>query len=172
MTSYDFILCLHGFIEFYMIVYYFIYFLYDFVGLNIPFPIKPSLEDILQPVSRIAFNCISILLGNQMSSSSQKAIYLPEDNLKKIVSKVKLELKKISKDLKFLKINYGQALIFNQALPHGNRINQELATRWSFNCRFKGLFTPYGDKKLGEFFQPLSIKPATKVGMKYKLPNI
>ena len=79
---------------------------------------------------------------------------------------------KIRKDLKFLKIDYGQALIFNQALPHGNRINQELATRWSFNCRFKGLFTPYGDKKLGEFFQPLSIKPATKVGMKYKLPNI
>ncbi|MDC3204484.1 2OG-Fe(II) oxygenase [Pelagibacteraceae bacterium] len=79
---------------------------------------------------------------------------------------------KIKKDLKFLKINYGQALIFNQALPHGNRINEELATRWSFNCRFKGLFTPYGDKKLGEFFQPLSIKPATKIGMKYKLPNI
>jgi hypothetical protein len=55
-------------------------FLYDFIGLNIPIPIKPSVEDILQPVSRIAFNCSSILFGNQLSSSSHKAISLPEDN--------------------------------------------------------------------------------------------
>ena len=79
---------------------------------------------------------------------------------------------KIKKDVTFLNIKYGQVLIFNQALPHGNRINKEVDTRWSFNCRFKGLFTPYGDKKLGEFFQPLKIKPATRIGMKYKLPKI
>ena len=37
------------------------------------------------------------------------------------------------------------------------------------NIRFKGLFTPYGDKKLGEFFEPITLKPISKKGMNYKL---
>ena len=40
------------------------------------------------------------------------------------------------------------------------------------NCRFKSLFSPYGDKKLGEFFEPISIKPATQIGFNYKIPSI
>ena len=31
----------------------------------------------------------------------------------------------IKKDLKWIKINYGQILIFNQSLPHGNVMNEE-----------------------------------------------
>ena len=27
------------------------------------------------------------------------------------------------------------------------------------NCRFKGLNTPYWDKKLGEYFMPITVKP-------------
>ena len=65
-----------------------------------------------------------------------------------------------------------EILIFDQSLPHGNIVNQELETRWSMNCRFKGIFTPYGDKKLGEFFEPISLKAASKFAMKYKLPKI
>ena len=53
---------------------------------------------------------------------------------------------KIKKDVKWIKINYGQVLIFNQCLPHGNIVNREKETRWSLNCRFKGVFTPYNDK--------------------------
>ena len=34
----------------------------------------------------------------------------------------------------------------------GNIVNKENETRWSLNCRFKGIFTPYNDKKIGEFF--------------------
>ncbi|EDZ60922.1 conserved hypothetical protein [Candidatus Pelagibacter sp. HTCC7211] len=79
---------------------------------------------------------------------------------------------KIKNDIKWLKINYGQVLIFNQCLPHGNLVNEEKETRWSMNCRFKGIFTPYGDKKLGEFFEPISLKAASKFAMKYKLPKI
>ena len=71
-----------------------------------------------------------------------------------------------------IKINYGQVLIFNQSLPHGNRVNKEDETRWSLNCRFKSTFTPYGDKKLGEFFEPISLKPASKIAMKYQFPKI
>ena len=79
---------------------------------------------------------------------------------------------KIKNDITWLKINYGQVLIFNQCLPHGNLVNEEKETRWSMNCRFKGIFTPYGDKKLGEFFEPISLKAASKFAMKYKLPRI
>ncbi len=76
--------------------------------------------------------------------------------------------KKIRKDIKWLKVNFGQVLIFNQCLPHGNVINNEKETRWSLNCRFKSLFTPYSDKKIGEFFEPISLKKVSELALKYK----
>ena len=79
---------------------------------------------------------------------------------------------KISNQVQWLEIKYGEVLIFNQALPHGNRVNTEKETRWSMNCRFKGVFTPYGDKKLGEFFEPVTLRAASKTGMEYKLPEV
>ena len=57
----------------------------------------------------------------------------------------------IKDDVKWLEVKFGEILLFNQSLPHGNRINKENETRWSMNCRFKSIFTPYADKKLGEF---------------------
>lgn len=73
--------------------------------------------------------------------------------------------------LTWIEINYGEVLVFNQNLPHGNVINNEKNTRWSFNCRFKSIFTPYKDKKLGEFFEPITLKASSKVGLKYKFPS-
>jgi sporadic carbohydrate cluster 2OG-Fe(II) oxygenase len=78
----------------------------------------------------------------------------------------------IKHDVKWLEVKFGEVLIFDQALPHGNRVNLESETRWSMNCRFKGVFTPYGDKKLGEFFDPITLRAASKIGMSYKLPSI
>ena len=78
----------------------------------------------------------------------------------------------IKNDVKWMEVKYGEVLVFDQALPHGNRVNKETETRWSMNCRFKGVFTPYGDKKLGEFFDPITLRAATKLGMSYKLPGI
>ena len=72
--------------------------------------------------------------------------------------------------VEWIKIKFGQVLIFNQSLPHGNIVNQTNETRWSMNCRFKSIFSPYGDKKLGEFFEPITIKPASKIGLNYKHP--
>ena len=77
----------------------------------------------------------------------------------------------IKKDLIWLKVNYGEILVFDQSLHHGNIVNREKETRWSMNIRFKGLFTPYGDKKIGEFFEPITLKPISKKGMNYKLPG-
>jgi sporadic carbohydrate cluster 2OG-Fe(II) oxygenase len=77
----------------------------------------------------------------------------------------------IQSKVQFLEVRYGEVLVFNQALPHGNRINAEPETRWSLNCRFKGVFTPYGDKKIGEFFEPITLRAASRIGMAYKLPK-
>lgn len=71
-----------------------------------------------------------------------------------------------------LEVKYGEFLIFNQTLPHGNIINSENETRWTMNCRFKAVFTPYNDKKLGEFFEPITLRPASTTGLNYKLPSM
>ena len=39
------------------------------------------------------------------------------------------------------------------------------------NCRFKGVFTPYADKRIGEFFEPITLRPASRVGLTYALPE-
>lgn len=78
----------------------------------------------------------------------------------------------IKDDVRWIEINYGEVLVFNQALPHGNRVNTERETRWSMNCRFKSVFTPYGDKKLGEFFEPITLRAASRTGMAYRLPAL
>jgi sporadic carbohydrate cluster 2OG-Fe(II) oxygenase len=78
----------------------------------------------------------------------------------------------IQEKVKWLEIGYGDILLFNQALPHGNRINLESETRWSMNCRFKGVFTPYSDKKIGEFFEPITLRAASTNGLNYTLPEL
>ena len=78
--------------------------------------------------------------------------------------------KRISKDVKWMNIKYGSFLLFNQSLPHGNVVNKEKETRWSLNCRFKSIFSPYLDKKIGEFFLPITTRAATEIGINYKSP--
>tara|TARA_Y100001970_G_C14103703_1_gene786903 strand:+ start:439 stop:1233 length:795 start_codon:yes stop_codon:yes gene_type:complete len=78
---------------------------------------------------------------------------------------------KIKKKVEWIKIKYGEFLLFNQNLPHGNVVNKTKETRWSMNCRFKSLFSPYGDKKIGEFFEPITLRSASEIGMNYKYPD-
>ncbi len=73
----------------------------------------------------------------------------------------------ISDHVEWINIPYGDVMLFNQTLPHGNTINFESETRWSLNCRFKSLFAPYGKKGLGEFFEPIMLRAATRVGLEY-----
>ena len=79
--------------------------------------------------------------------------------------------KKIEKDLVWLNVKYGQVVIFDQSLPHGNVVNKEKESRWSMNCRFKSIFTPYADKKIGEYYEPITLKAASKKGISYKFPK-
>lgn len=108
---------------------------------------------------------------------SKSMFILPQD--KKLLEKLNNTIfkdnedifRKFKKKIKFIKINYGQVLIFSQNLPHGNIINSEKTTRWSFNCRVKSLFSPYSKKSLFDFFDPVKIKPATKIGLRYEYPK-
>jgi sporadic carbohydrate cluster 2OG-Fe(II) oxygenase len=77
----------------------------------------------------------------------------------------------IEQDVAWLDIPYGNFLLFNQNLPHGNRVNREADARWSMNCRFKGVFTPYADKKLGEFFEPITLRAASRIGLAHERPG-
>ena len=109
-----------------------------------------------------------------------KSMYILPPKKNEILNKLFLDKKikksddifeKIKKDLIWLEVKYGQVLIFDQSLPHGNRINKETETRWTMNCRFKSIFTPYADKKIGEFYEPITLKAASKRGIAYKLPK-
>jgi len=71
----------------------------------------------------------------------------------------------------FIDVPYGDVLVFTQNILHGNRVNAEPETRWSSNCRFKSALSPYADKKLGEFFEPITLRPATRLGLRYRLPE-
>lgn len=110
-----------------------------------------------------------------------KAMYLllPDDSkkliqdFKKLAGKNSEELyQSISKEVKFLEVKFGEVLVFDQGYPHGNIVNREKETRWSMNCRFKSVFTPYGDKKIGEFFEPITLRTQSQIGMEYKFPSV
>lgn len=77
----------------------------------------------------------------------------------------------LQSDLTFLDIPYGNVLLFTHTVMHGNIVNREPTARWSMNVRFKGLFTPYSDKQLGDFFDPITLRAASNVGMQYRLPS-
>jgi sporadic carbohydrate cluster 2OG-Fe(II) oxygenase len=77
----------------------------------------------------------------------------------------------LESDAQFLEVPYGHVLIFTHTLMHGNRVNRESTARWSTNVRFKGLFTPYADKRLGDFFEPLAISPISRIGLEYRVPE-
>lgn len=75
--------------------------------------------------------------------------------------------------LVWLQVPYGKVLIFTPNLLHGNTVNRVPETRWSFNVRFKGLFTPYGGpaKSLGGYYLPITARAASRIGMAYRAPK-
>ena len=91
--------------------------------------------------------------------------------IKKLKNKSSKDLYELSKKyLKWIDIKYQNYLLFDQSIPHGNIVNSENETRWSMNCRFKNLFTPYNDKRIGEFFLPITARAMTEIGINYKSP--
>jgi sporadic carbohydrate cluster 2OG-Fe(II) oxygenase len=79
----------------------------------------------------------------------------------------------VKADLRWLDIPYGKVLVFSPNVLHGNVINEEETTRWSLNCRYTGLFTPYGigERSLGSYYSPITARPVTRIGMAYREPG-
>jgi sporadic carbohydrate cluster 2OG-Fe(II) oxygenase len=102
--------------------------------------------------------------------NQKKLDYFLKKIRKKNIKSSKQIFNIIKDKVEWISIKYGEFLIFNQTLPHGNIINLENETRWSLNCRFKNIFSPYEDKKIGEFFLPITTRPMTKIGINYKYP--
>ena len=80
--------------------------------------------------------------------------------------------KKNKKKFKFLNVKFGEILIFSPLILHGNTINQTKETRFSLNCRFKSLLSPYdvlvkSHRNIPNFYKPMNIKPLTKIGFNY-----
>jgi sporadic carbohydrate cluster 2OG-Fe(II) oxygenase len=79
----------------------------------------------------------------------------------------------VEKDLVWLDVPYGTALVFSPNCLHGNVLNRVPSTRWSMNCRFTGLFTPYTspEKKIGSFYLPITTRVVSRIGMAYRPPG-
>ena len=79
---------------------------------------------------------------------------------------------KNKKHFKFLNVKFGDILIFSPLMLHGNTINKTKETRFSLNCRFKSLLSPYdvlvkSHRNIPNFYRPLNVKPLTKIGFNY-----
>lgn len=80
--------------------------------------------------------------------------------------------KLVSDLVEFIECPERSYVIFNQCLPHGNVVNKEGITRVSMNCRFKSLFSPFGHKQLGDFFEIAARSPLTRFVFDYSLPKL
>ena len=149
------------------------------VNLSIQFPNDDS--SLLPVHSDVWSGCspFEVVLWVPLESVSKtKSMYIldKKDNQKyyknfyKFNDSEKLQ-KKIDKNIKWLKIKYGQGLIFIHQLMHGNKVNKTQETRWSFNCRFKSVMSPYDRKDIAETFLPIFLRPATKFGLVYEDPK-
>tara|TARA_B100000886_G_C20413590_1_gene488222 strand:+ start:1071 stop:1877 length:807 start_codon:yes stop_codon:yes gene_type:complete len=81
------------------------------------------------------------------------------------------------KKFKFLNMKFGEILIFSPLILHGNTINSTRESRFSLNCRFKSLLSPYdvlvkSHRNIPNFYKPLNIKPMTKIGLNYIKKNL
>ena len=64
-------------------------------------------------------------------------------------------------------VPYGKVLIFDSNCLHGNVLNETETVRWSINCRFTGLLTPFTnpERRLGTYYLPITTRAATKMGL-------
>jgi sporadic carbohydrate cluster 2OG-Fe(II) oxygenase len=79
---------------------------------------------------------------------------------------------KNKKKFTFFRLKFGEILIFSPLILHGNTVNLTKETRFSLNCRFKSLLSPYdvlvkSHRNIPNFYKPINIKPLTKIGFNY-----
>ena len=63
-------------------------------------------------------------------------------------------------------IEFGDILFFWTGLFHGVNANETEQTRFALNIRYKNLFSPYGTKDFGNFFEILQLSAITDLAIK------
>ena len=73
-------------------------------------------------------------------------------------------------ELTWIPIKYGQVLAFDR---HSSRLLIKCGSKFPLvnELPIQRLHTPYWDKKLGEYFMPITVKKCTRLGMNYKHPR-
>ena len=113
--------------------------------------------------------------------SNTKSMFFTKPSVNKKINKeiltknkntIKQLYKKNKKNFWFLKLNYGEILIFSPLILHGNIVNETKESRFSLNCRFKSLLAPYdvlkkSHRNIPNFYRPLEVKSLTKLGFNY-----
>jgi sporadic carbohydrate cluster 2OG-Fe(II) oxygenase len=66
-------------------------------------------------------------------------------------------------------VPHGKILVFDSNCLHGNLLNETNTARWSINCRFTGLLTPFTnpERRLGTYYLPITTRAATKIGLSF-----
>lgn len=104
--------------------------------------------------------------SNQITKKLAKYSKIRSGGMKKIHDHLKNKKK-------YINIKFGEGLIFSPNFLHGNDLNTQNSTRFSINTRFKSLLSPYtsDEKSLGNFYESISMRPATKIGLNFKTPK-
>ena len=112
------------------------------------------------------------------SSRSMSMFFLPKkysfEILRNFDKYRKLGFKEIFKDyknnLRWLNVPFGKQVFFCSNFFHGNIVNQETLTRWSFNLRYVNLLNSMTthEKSIFNFYKPITMKPSTKLGIEFK----
>jgi sporadic carbohydrate cluster 2OG-Fe(II) oxygenase len=76
------------------------------------------------------------------------------------------------KKAKGFNLNFGEALVFWAPLVHCVETNQEKASRWSLNFRYKNTFSPYGTKGFIDYFNVANESIVTKLAIEKQSEKI
>lgn len=109
------------------------------------------------------------------ASKSNSMFFLPPNESREARQRVaKGEFKsmdqierKYQSQLITMDVSYGKVLVFDSSCLHGNVLNLTKTVRWSMNCRFTGLLTPFTnpERRLGTYYLPITTRAATKMGL-------
>lgn len=101
-----------------------------------------------------------------------------EQTLQFVNNSVKKKLKEFHssnfniKKENFINVKFGQILLFNPSILHGNMLNETNKTRVSLNLRVKSMFSPEpdlrnADRKFGTYYKILTITDETKFSLDF-----
>ena len=111
------------------------------------------------------------------SKKSMSMFFLPKKYSLQVLSNFekyrKIGFQEIFKKFKdkfiWLDVPYGKQVFFCSNFFHGNTINYEDSTRWSFNIRYVNLLKSLvsEEKSIFNFYKPVSLKPSTELAVQF-----